>query len=109
MTLQAQASASPVSGQVHREVTAALNELPLWLRWWVRAHLVEPRPVELCTNPDTGAHGTFWLVTDHVGLDDAPFRIVFDGTGFGLEMTLEDGVAYLVHRAASFAEAVECM
>jgi hypothetical protein len=105
MNLQADASSS-VSLQIQRAITAALNELPLGMRWWVRAHLIEPRSVELCTSADTGTHATFWLVTDHVGLDDAPFRIVFGGSAFGLEITLEDGVSYLVHRSASFAEAV---
>ena len=95
--------------QIQRAVTAALTQLPLGLRYWVRAHLVEPRSIILCTSPDTWTHATFWLVTDDVGFDDTPMRIVFDGTAFGLAMTLEDGVSYFVHRSASFAEAVESM
>jgi hypothetical protein len=98
-----------ISDRIQRAVTEGLNQLPLWLRWWVRAHLVEPRAIMLCTDADTGTCAAFWQITDHVGLDDAPFRIVYDGSVFGLEMRLEDGVSYLVHRAASFAEAVECM
>jgi hypothetical protein len=98
-----------IAERIRAEVNGALNDLPLWLRWWVRAHLIDPRPIYLCTNAETGAHGSFWLVTDHVGMDDAPFRVVYDSGGFGLEMMLEDGLSYLVHRASSFAEAVECM
>jgi hypothetical protein len=98
-----------IDERIQQEVAEGLSELPIWLRWWVRAHLIPPRPVVLCTDPDCAARATFWLVTDHVGLDDAAFRIVFDGSGFGLELTLEDGVAYLVHRAARLAEAVDCL
>ncbi len=106
MNLQADASAA-VSLQIQRAVDTSLNELSVCLRWWVRAHLIAPRSIVLCTHGNSGTHEVFWLVTDHVGLDDAPLRVVFDGSAFGLEMTLEDGVSYLVHRAASFAEAAQ--
>jgi hypothetical protein len=98
-----------INARVQQAVRDASKELPPSLRVWVWAHLVEPTQVVLCTNRDTGTQAPFWLVTDHVGLDDAPFRIVFDGRQFGLELTLEDGVAYLIHRAASLAQAVECL
>jgi hypothetical protein len=98
-----------VTARIQQDVADGLEHSPLWLRWWVRAHLVEPRPIVLCTNPATGTRGTVWLVTDDAGLDDSPLRIVFDGSQFGLEVRLEDGVSYLVHRAASFNEAVECL
>jgi hypothetical protein len=106
MNLKADAD---IGNRIQHAVALGLGQLPLWLRWWVRAHLIPPRPVVLCTNPDCATRARFWLVTDHIGLDDAPFRIVFDGSEFGLEITLEDGVAYLVHRVASFAEAVRCL
>jgi hypothetical protein len=98
-----------IDARVRQAVREASNKLAPSLRCWVKAHLVEPRPIELCTNQGTGTHAAFWLVTDHVGIDDAPLRIVFDGNQFGLEMTLEDGVSHLIHRASSFAEAVQCM
>jgi hypothetical protein len=95
-----------VRSRIAAAVRAELNTLPVWLRTWVRMHLVVPRPITLCTDPDTAARAHFWLVTDHVGLDDSPMRIVWDEQGFGLETTLEDGVAYLACRTASFADAV---
>lgn len=104
-----QADACGVARQIQLAVSTGLDELCLGMRCWVRAHLVAPRSIVLCTNPDTGEQATFWLVTDHVGIDDAVFRIVFDGTEFGLEITLEDGVSYFVHRSASFAAAVQSM
>jgi hypothetical protein len=108
MATQADASDSVIS-RIQRTVIAALDDLPIGMRWWVRAHLIEPRFVVLCTDPDVGTCAGFWLVTDHMGIEDAPFRVVSDGTVFGLEITLDDGVSYLVHRSASFADAIEAM
>ena len=106
MNQHAEVSAN-VNLRIKWAVTAAIDEVPREMRWWLRAHLVEPRAVVLCTSSDTGTREAFWLVTDHVGLDDAPCRIVFDGIAFGLEMTFDDGVSYLVHRFGSLTEAVQ--
>ena len=92
-----------------RAVNEALPQLTLSLRVWLEVHLIVPRAHELCTNRDHGTRETVWLITDHTGAGDAPFRIVFDGLAFGLEITLEDGVSYLVHRSPSLVDAVECL
>jgi hypothetical protein len=95
-----------VRTRIRDAIDQDLTGLQPWLRAWVSAHLIDPHPVTLVTDPDTGAHARFWLVTDHVGLDDSAMRVVWDEAGFGLETTLDDGVSYLARRARSFADAV---
>lgn len=45
---------------------------------WLRAHLTQPRPVQVIINYELGTKKTFWLVTDHTGQEDCGKRIVYD-------------------------------
>lgn len=66
-----------------RAVNEALPQLSATLRAWLEVHMVVPRAHEVCTNRDHGTRETVWLVTDHTGVGDQLFRIVFDGLAFG--------------------------
>lgn len=74
--------------RIAAKVGSSMPELDPHLHAWARAHLVEPRRIELFMQ-DRGTR-LFWLVTDHVGSDDANCRVVYDPhlDRFGLEFTL---------------------
>jgi hypothetical protein len=104
-------SSDTLAVQIAVEVAKGMRTLPCGLRDWVEAHLVVPRPIVLSRDPDGQREETFWLVTDHVGVDDAPCRIVFnrEELAFGLAMTLENGRECFIGQVASFADAVQNM
>jgi hypothetical protein len=89
------------------EISRDLERLPPALARWVHSHLVAPSPIVLSTDPDGRIMRTFWLVTDHIGSDDAPCRVVFDGVAFGLAITVDSGVEWYVGPIGSFAKAVQ--
>jgi hypothetical protein len=98
-----------VADLIAEAVAKEMPSLPSCLRYWVQAHLVTPRPILLSRDSEGHSTASYWLVTDHVGIDDAPCRVVFDGDAFGLAMTLENGTECFMGRAASFADAVQNM
>ena len=99
------ASVADAVAQAQRE----LPTLPDNLRSWAERHLIAPREVTVWRDPERTTAATVWLLTDHVGHEDASARVVFDPAmqAFGLEMTLEDGTEwYMGAREGGFADAV---
>jgi hypothetical protein len=93
-----------------RQARADLATLPENLRLWAERHLVTPREVTLWCDPERTTQTKVWLLTDHVGHDDASSRIVFDpaAKAFGLEMTLEDNTEwYMGPYEGGFADVVQ--
>ena len=81
------------------------------LKKWFRTHLVEPRLVRISADPNGNSPKDLWLVTDHVGEEDASCRIVYDEGNqvFGLETTLDSGVEWYMGSYGSFSKTVESM
>ena len=81
------------------------------LRSWARNHLIQPRRVRLSIDPEGNSLKPFWLVTDHVGIDDSAYRIAYDESErvFGLELTLDTGVEWYCGPHGTFFETVEGM
>jgi hypothetical protein len=95
--------------QVEQLMARSIEGLPFCQRWWLRAHLIDPRPIMLRIDPATISYLPSWLVTDHIGLDDAPFRVVCDGSSFGLELALDDGDSYAARLSLTLEEAVSSL
>jgi hypothetical protein len=95
--------------QIGAKITESSPLLAQHLRSWVDAHLIAPRQVRLVLDAHETSFKDVWLVTDHIGVDDSSYRIVYDheADAFGLECTLDSGVEWYMGNCGSFAEAVE--
>jgi hypothetical protein len=87
---------------------AASAELSPQLRDWLRSHLTPPKAISLARKTDGGNAEQFWLVTDHNGQDDAPFRVVYDDVArrYGIECTIQNNVCLFAGFRSSLAQAV---
>ncbi|SRR6266566_3719370 len=72
---------------IKMKVAEGLAVMAPHLQEWLRTHLIEPRPVRISAGPNGNSMKDLWLVTDHVGEEDASCRIVYDegNQEFGLE------------------------
>jgi len=97
--------------QIRGRITEGSPSLEPHLRSWVDAHLIEPRLVRLALDVDGTSFKDLWLVTDHIGVNDSSYRIVYDldADAFGLECTLDSGIEWYMGNYGSFAEAVQNM
>jgi hypothetical protein len=94
--------------RIKKLVEEDLPNLPPHIREWTIEHLVKPRQVDLSLESNGEGIIKLWLVTDHVGKNDASCRVVFDNEKgwFGLEMTLVNGVNWFMGFYGDFTEAV---
>ena len=93
-------------------VLESLSKISDKRRAWLDKHLITPREITLWLQDDRQAQKNLWLVTDHTGVNDSPYRIVFDEPNnmFGLEMTSDDGTEfYLGPHALEFSEVVDLL
>jgi hypothetical protein len=95
-----------VADRIADHVAGALHRLPFCTRCWLERQ-VEPRPVSLSLDAEGRMSRTFWVATDHTGVDDAPCRIEFDGASFGLAIALDTGVECFTGPVGSFADVME--
>ena len=102
---------SQITEQIKLKVAEGLLVLAPHLQDWVRAHLIDPRPVRFAADAEGSSLKDLWLVTDHTGEKDSSYRIVYDEHGqmFGLEVTLAISVEWYMGSYGSFAETVESM
>ncbi len=100
-----------IEERIISKVTEGLAVLAPHLQRWVCAHLMQPRQIRLSTDLHGNSFKDFWLVTDHVGIEDSSSRIVYDEDeqAFGLEVTLDTGVEWYMGSYGSFSETVENM
>jgi hypothetical protein len=93
------------------KVAEGLAVLAPHLQSWVRDHLIEPRQVRLSIDPEGKSFNDFWLVTDHLGTNDASYRLVYNEAqqAFGLECTLDTGVEWYMGDYGSLSGTVENM
>ena len=100
-----------VPDQIATKVAEGLTSLAPHLQDWVRAHLIDPRPVRFSTDANGNTFKDLWLVTDHTGQEDSSYRIVYDENSqmFGLAVTLDSGVEWYMGSYGSFSETVESM
>lgn len=65
------------------------------LKKWLAQHLIAPTEIILFKDLSSQEKKSFWLVSDHNGIDDSSYRIVHSkqdvSNGFGLEMTTSTG------------------
>jgi hypothetical protein len=99
------------SQQISDSVNSAMPKLASHLKDWVQAHLTMPRRITLATDHDGLECAEFWLVTDHIGVNDSSYRIVCDDSMgmFGIECTLESGAHWMMGISGDFVKAVEGM
>jgi hypothetical protein len=85
--------------------------LPLHLRAWAEAHLVEPRPIRAALDVDGTTWSEFVLVTDDVGQADGNCRVVYDPAGrtFGTVAQVTNGPLWYLGPAETFDGAVANM
>jgi hypothetical protein len=95
------------SGKPYRRGDATARQPPAGL---VRAHLTEPRQVEVLRDPRSITSTVrLWLVTDHTGTEDASTCVTYDAeeNAFGLLTKLDDGTVRYLGPYGSLKEAVE--
>jgi hypothetical protein len=94
---------------VNQAVASALPRLSGHRRSWLTTHLTKPRAITASRDPDGAVRVEVWLVTDHVGENDASSRVVYDPAerAFGLLTELQDGVLWYGGPYASLVAAVE--
>lgn len=64
------------------------------LKQWFLTHLIEPTKISLDNSILTLHQNIFWLITDHIGINDSSYRIIHSldkPYNFGLEMTNDLG------------------
>ncbi|MBI1925690.1 hypothetical protein HYR99_15725 [Candidatus Poribacteria bacterium] len=85
--------------------------MPRHLRDWGKAHLIAPRRITFYPNLETSDMDSCWLVTDHTGVQDAGYRVIYDEAldMFGLITELHDGRVYCLGFYGGFAETIESM
>src|SRR5262245_13545378 len=90
-------------------IDAELNHLEAHLRAWFEAHRVPVREITCLDHPDKESVTTLWLVTDHTGIKDAGYRVVYDPTRewFGLETTLQDGRSWYIGASGSLRATID--
>ena len=100
--------ATQVRAAVLADYETASSQLDVRTRDWLRAHLVPPRPIELARKTDGESTEAFWLITDHIGREDASFRIVFDDVmrRYGIECTILNNICLFAGFRASLVDAV---
>ncbi len=94
-----------------KRVKKDLSKLPPHLRDWGKAHVINPRRITFCTNLETGETDSGWLVTDHIGVQDSGYRVIYDEAldMFGLITELQDGRVYGLGFYGDFAETIDSM
>jgi hypothetical protein len=80
------------------EEARTLDALPETTRAWFAAHRISPRVASLARNSDGTDLINVWLITDHTGDNDSPYRVYFDESKnrFGRECLLDTGVPLLL-------------
>lgn len=96
---------------IRKRIAADMHAMPESEIEWVRAHLIEPRPVRFAIDAEGTELKDFWLVTDHVGNQDSSYRVAYDPStdGFGLEMTTIDGVEWYMGSYGEFINTIVSM
>lgn len=96
---------------IKMKIAEGLAVLAPDLQDWLRAHLIEPRPIRFSADADGNTFKDLWLVTDHTEEKDSQYRIVYDEVDqmFGLESTLDTGVEWYMGSYGSFLETVQNM
>lgn len=102
---------NPLEMKLKSAIQLDLTKLAPHLKAWAESHLTTLRAVDLFTSPEGPESLEFILVTDHTGLKDANYRIVFNPrtNQFGLETTIEGGRCWFLGDYGSFSETVENM
>lgn len=79
-----------VREEIGMRVEAAIPRMSPRFAAWAREHLIDPRQIELHVSFEGNETTVVWLVTDHVGKNDASSRVVFDAEFgmFGLECSI---------------------
>lgn len=64
-----------------------------------------------CTHLETEETDSCWLVTDHTGVQDSGYRVIYDEAldMFGLITELQDGRVYSLGFFGDFAETIDSM
>ena len=98
-----------VRERIERLVEQGLGELTPHLRAWAESHLITPKRVRLFDSIESPETFPCWLVTDHKGVNDSSYRVVYDENRnqFGFEVKLADGRELFMGWIGSFAETVE--
>jgi hypothetical protein len=73
------------------------------------SHRIFPKPISLCMDFERKEWRECYLVTDHNGLDDSPYRMAFDPEcgQFVREITLEDGTPHYLVRGKCLEDLVD--
>ena len=97
--------------RIRAKISEGIALLAPHLRSWADEHLIAPRQVRLALDANGTSFRDLWLVTNHVGINDSSYRVVYDDDtdAFGLECTLDSGVEWYMGNYGSFAEAVQNM
>jgi hypothetical protein len=101
-----------LAAHIQALVAAELATLEPNLQSWAREHIIAPRLERLAADPEGRASVPVWLVTDHTGVRDSSYRVVYDParSAFGLECTLQSGVRwYMGPYQGGFADVVRAM
>src|SRR5258706_728437 len=99
---------SEVSARVDA-AAQAFDWLSAEYREWFDAHRIEPRLISLAHDSDGASREDFWLLTDHTGSNDSPYRIVFDPnlSRFGRECLLNTDLPLFLGRYPSLQDALD--
>ena len=97
--------------RIRENISDGVAMLAPHVRSWVDEHLIAPRQTRFALDANGTSFKDLWLVTDHVGVHDSSYRIVYDDEtdAFGLECTLDSGVEWYMGNYGSFAETVQNM
>ncbi len=81
------------------------------LRLWANAHLIKPHVITASCKPDRVEPKSLYLITDHIGVNDSNYRIVYDedAAQYGLECTTSAGISWYMGPYGSFSKALRSM
>ena len=95
--------------RVSAHVREVANRVSIEEQAWLRSHVVTPRLIRLSNSLSGPETIGVWLVTDHIGVNDASYRIVYlaENDAFGYECTLEDDREFFVGQVGTLEDALE--
>lgn len=100
-----------IKSEINKIVKEEMIKMPEHFVRWLRAHLIEPKKAVLFKDFFSTEMAEYWLVTDHNGVEDSNYRIIYSEVDslFGLEMTTKDGKSVMMGIYGGFTETVENM
>lgn len=98
-----------IEDEINEKIKNDISYFKPHIRRWVMNHLIKPKKIDLFSDFNCVNQKEYWLITDHTGIDDASYRVIYCEIekGFGLEMEDDNSRHIMMGIYGSFYETVD--